>query len=418
MSAPAKPPAAEATASGARPDVALTARVKGHALGELGADLVGIADVGRFRNAPERMSPQGIMPDARSVVVMALHHPDGCVEMGGREHPQEIGPYRVQYWMNSVLDEISYRMALFLERSGFRAVPIASSNIWRYKGYRDMTENFAPDLSHMHAAVAAGLAEFGYSGLAITPEDGARQRYVTVVTDAVLAPSPLLEPGTVCDGCDLCVTHCMSGALSKEIDGENVVEIEGNRYTYARKNLWRCAWGEHFDLDLDLPIPERVDEDVILAAIEEHGFRGGEMGSCLRYCVPREQRYFDRRYTSAPRRRRPSPASATRSPAREIIEAARARGVDFAVVRSADDLSRAGIDLAGHLPDAASALTLGLHFAQPQGDDRLGHARRYVLEAAAFDAARALERLGHSSVCCTDLDAEPGSRAYCPAAPS
>ena len=95
----------------------LSGRIKTYAR-EIGADLVGIANVERWRNAPLRMSPQGIMPQARSVVVMGLHHPDGCIEMGGREHPQIIGPYAIQYHMNSFLDRMSRQMGRFLEGTG------------------------------------------------------------------------------------------------------------------------------------------------------------------------------------------------------------------------------------------------------------------------------------------------------------
>ena len=164
-------------------DTPETAEVKRYALDVLRADLVGIASIGRFVNAPLRMSPQGIMPSARSVIVMAVHHPDAAMERGGLEHPQIIGPYAIQYSMNWRLDDMSYRMGRFLEEMGFRAVPIASSNIWRYRGYKDLTAQFAPDVSHMHCAVAAGLAEFGFNGLALTPEFGAHQRYVTIITD-------------------------------------------------------------------------------------------------------------------------------------------------------------------------------------------------------------------------------------------
>lgn len=282
----------------------LDADVKNYALSALNADLVGVANVERFEHAPKAMSPRGLMPGAKSVVVMAITHLDGTIEVGGKVHPQKIGPYWVQYAMNTRLDEMSYRMALHLEGLGHAAVPIASSNIWRYNGFKGLSEQFAPDLSHMHAAVAAGLAEFGYNGLAITPEYGGRQRFVTIVTDAELTPSLLLEPGSVCDECMLCRKHCRSQALSKEIDGWNVVRIEDKEYRYAKKNLWRCAWGEHFDLDLDLELPDKVDASVILDNLHKHGKRGGEMGSCLRYCVPRDSRYFDKSYTDAPRRRK------------------------------------------------------------------------------------------------------------------
>ena len=33
------------------------------------------------------------------------------------------------------------------------------------------------------------------------------------------------------------------------VDGFNEIHIGDKTYRYARKNLWRCAWGEHFDLD-------------------------------------------------------------------------------------------------------------------------------------------------------------------------
>ncbi len=381
-------------------DSALTGRVKAYALQDLNADLVGIANIERFAKAPPLMAPQGIMPSARSVVVMAVHHPDAAIELGGQKHPQDIGPYRVQYVMNERLDEMSYRMGLFLAREGCQVVPIVSSNIWRYKGYKELTEQFAPDISHRHAAVAAGLADFGYSALAITPEYGARQRFISVITDATLEPSPLLEPGSVCDDCKLCVKHCLSHALSKEIRGTSVVEIEDKRYTYADKNLWRCAWGEHFDLDLDLEIPEEVTEEVILEQVLRHGRRGGEMGSCLRYCVPANLRYFDREYTNAPRRKRNSPEGeeAHRGLAQRASTLAYRQGADFVLVTGTEALAALGVDMQQHLPDGRTAIVLGLRYRTPEGLDTTAAARYYLLHTAAYDVVRELERHGHSAV--------------------
>ena len=53
----------------------LTSKVKECAY-SIGADLVGIAPISRFKNAPIMMSPQGILPTAASVVVCAIHHLD------------------------------------------------------------------------------------------------------------------------------------------------------------------------------------------------------------------------------------------------------------------------------------------------------------------------------------------------------
>ncbi len=394
-----------------------TQAVKEYAVQTLRADLVGVANIERFSGAPLMMSPQGILPEARSVIVLGLHHPDAAIERGGLRHPQEIGPYVIQYHINWRLDDLSYRMAMFLEKMGYRAVGIASSNIWRYRGYRDLQEQFAPDVSHMHCAVAAGLAEFGYNGLAITPEFGARVRYVTVITDAVLTPSPLLEPGSVCDRCMLCRKECRSGALSKELNGYKTVRIEDKEYRYADKNLWRCAWGEHFDLDLDLPIPEHVDEEVIMAETRKHARRGGEMGSCLRYCVPHELRTWERDYTNAPRRLRhflPNPA--VESWHRGLFEKLRGMaadwGVDHVVVSSAERLRREmGIELESILPHSRAAVTLIASRRRSQhtvSGEANAHTHQFVTfweplaAQAGYDMVRLLESLGYSS--CQFLD--------------
>lgn len=384
-------------------DSPVTSKVKNFTLKELNADLVGVSNIERFEHAPAMMSPQGIMPNAKSVITFAVHHPDGCIEMGGMKHPQIMGPYAVQGTMNTRIDTMAYDLALYLESQGYEAVPIASSNIWRYTGYKDLKEQFAPDISHMHAAVAAGLAEFGYSGLAITPEYGARQRYGSVITNAVLTPTPLIEPGTICDNCMICRKHCLSGALSKEIDGWNVVKIEDKEYRYAKKNLWRCSWGEHFDLDLDLPIPEKVTEEVILENMKKHGMRGGEMGSCLRYCVPKAQRYFDKNYTNAPRRKRHVIPSEEMEAHRGLFEKVRAAGtkfgIDSIIVSSAARMENAGINLREYLPDGNTAITIAISINKKFKDTQLfGRAGNLAFQTA-YDITRELERNGFSAVC-------------------
>ena len=103
-----------------------------------GADLVGISGMERFKNAPIKMSPIGIMPTAKSVIVCAIHHPDAAMQLGGEVHPQDHGPYRIQYVMNEKLDQIAFRMGNFIESLGYNAVPIASSNIC-VPGYKELT---------------------------------------------------------------------------------------------------------------------------------------------------------------------------------------------------------------------------------------------------------------------------------------
>ena len=285
----------------------LTARVKECAYA-IGADLVGVSPIARFKNAPIMMSPQGILPTAQSVVVCAIHHLDEAIELGGEQHPQIIGPYSIQYVMNLKLDYIAFRVARYLDSLGYEAVPIAASNIWRYRPFGELTATFAPDMSHIYAATCAGLGQLGWHGLTMSPEYGPRNRFISIITNAPLCPTPLYDETKLCDMCGACITHCPTDAYRKECNGTKCIEVEDKTFKFANKNLWRCAWAEHFDLDLDLEIPDVVDEQVILEHVDKYGMRGGEMGCCVKYCLPKHLRSDGGTHTSAPMRRKHSVA--------------------------------------------------------------------------------------------------------------
>ena len=285
----------------------LTTEVKKCAYG-FGADLVGISPIERFKNAPIMMSPQGILPTAKSVVVCAIHHLDEAIELGGEEHPQIIGPYSIQYVMNLKLDYIAFRVARYLDSLGYEAVPIAASNIWRYRPFESLTATFAPDMSHIYAATCAGLGQLGWHGLTMSPEYGPRNRFISIITNAPLSATPLYDESKLCDMCGECIKHCPTDAYRKECDGVKTIEVEDKVFKFANKNLWRCAWAEHFDLDLDLEIPEVVDEQVILDHVDKYGMRGGEMGCCVKFCLPKHLRSDGGEHTTAPMRRKHSVA--------------------------------------------------------------------------------------------------------------
>ena len=382
----------------------LTQAVKDKAR-ELGADLVGVAPVERFKNAPLRMSPLGLLPSAKCAVVMAVHHLDAAVELGGEPSSQDIGPYATQYVMNARLDDLSFGLARFLEAKGFVALPIAASNIWRYHGWKEMKVDFAPDLAHRYAAVAAGLGEIGWNNLAMTPEFGPRARFVTVLTDAALVPTPMYDGPPLCDRCMECVKHCPTDAFRKEVRGMAKVEIGGRAFTFPQTNKWRCSWGENFDLDLALPIPDKIDESVALAALEKHGMRGGEMGSCLRFCMTPKRRYYDRAYSRAPRRKK---ERTERSPAKllaKVLGLFRKSPLDvIAVGRASDFRGHAAVHPAYHLPDAQTVISIAV--APPAGSESTPLASalvRRALDYAAFEIARALDVAGYDAVTMTKI---------------
>ena len=390
--------------------MSLKSDIKSYAY-SLGADLVGFGNVERCEHAPLMMSPQGLYPACRTVIVLGIHHPDACVELGGEEHPQEIGPYSVQYLINTRLDDTAYRLATFMEDRGCGAMPVACSNIWRYNQYKDLKAVFAPDVSHIYMSVVAGLSEVGYSGLAITPEYGARNRFITILTDVELEPDPLIPPGTVCDNCMLCRKHCPTAALSKEIDGDKVLKIENYEYRFPDKNLWRCAWGEHFDLDVDLDIPEQVTEDVIVDTIAKHGRRSGEMGQCLKFCLPANRRASDKAYSRSPVRRLPAQYDETREErgtVDRVLADAESRGLDTVIVSTAEELRKHGIDIGSELKGAASAITCISSAPKLEGPPPLAHTNRashhalkLSVDFACFDIAKRLEACGFRSLVST-----------------
>lgn len=269
-------------------DQALTAALKARAL-DLGADLVGVGPCERWEGAPIQMHPLGHWPDATNVVVVAIHHPDACVELAGIPDAHHIGPYGVQGKMNERLEYIQFHLGRWLEKQGHHAMPIPATNIWRYRPYGEIERPFGPDLSDIHAAACVGLGEIGYHGLLMTPEFGTWQRFCCMITDAPLQADPMYDGPALCDRCAKCIVKCdelCGGALAHEVTGEVVLNIAGKEFRYAEKNLWRCAWSEHFGLDAFLDIPEKVTEEVILENLAEHGRRGGTQGPCLKYCRP------------------------------------------------------------------------------------------------------------------------------------
>ncbi|MDD5483394.1 MAG: hypothetical protein PHP98_07065 [Kiritimatiellae bacterium] len=387
----------------------LTEEVKRKAL-EYGADAAGIAPVERFKNAPLRMSPQGLLPSAQCVVVAGIHHLDAAVELDGEPSPQDLGPYHTQGTQNAKLDDISFRLGRFLEEKGFQALPIAASNIWRYHAYKDLKVNFAPDLVHRYAAVAAGLGEIGWSGLLLHPEFGPRIRVVSVVTSAPLAPSPMYAGKALCDRCMECVKHCPTDCFRKEVRGINALEIGGKTFKFPDTNKWRCAWAENFCLNLQHEIPEKVDENTILKYLEKYGPRGGEEGSCLKFCMPPQKRVIDKKYCRAPRRKKTVSAKTSPELAGDIRSIFKRSFLDLMAIGQKKDFSVSDpVTPALHLPDVSSLILLGIK--KPAGKEEEVVACRQ-LQYAAFDIAHLLDMNGYSATTYTKIPSNLVARKY------
>ena len=230
----------------------LTQRVVDRLL-EWGSDLVGIAPVERFENAPEGHKPTDFMPECRSVISIALHLFDGMADVWGEHDVPEktITPYLFYGYglTNLESSRIVNRMAKALEYSGYKTLafmPTWISSMTKYFDQTLVTNEIQAEFSHRHAAVAAGIAELGWNGLTLTPEFGSMQRLNTLLTSAELEPTPQYDGPPLCspEKCQQkCVRLCPANAFS-ETETQSCV-VGDKTLTYAVHDNIRCAYGVH-----------------------------------------------------------------------------------------------------------------------------------------------------------------------------
>lgn len=217
----------------------LAIKVREASLGN-GAHLVGFAPIERFEGAPRGHHPKDFMRDCKTVIVIAsrildrgLNHPSVMPE-GSEFIPDEHLRDLMQYYFweieshgptSDMLNDIALRMAMLLQDEGYGSLYFRSSNDDSYgqrflKGrIRENTAMF----SHRHAAVRAGLGEFGLNNIVVTPEYGQRVRFVSVITTAEIEPTPIVEQ-KVCRGlsCGLCLRPCLDiGVLTVQPTAES-----------------------------------------------------------------------------------------------------------------------------------------------------------------------------------------------------
>ena len=171
-----------------------------------GASVVGISNVERFDGDPRGHHPRDFVPGAKSVVTFGL--PSLHLTMNWEGHlvdSEFVSPNSRQEvlqtyfgWRCShdLVDDLNDMMALrlsnFLESRGYLSLFFPSNGPYR-QFIREKVSLGRGLFSHRHAAVRAGLGEFGLNNLVVTPQYGPRVRFGSVITEAELTPSPLLE---------------------------------------------------------------------------------------------------------------------------------------------------------------------------------------------------------------------------------
>jgi len=206
-----------------------------------GADFCGVADLSPAHETilaqggpviaafPRAISVWIVLPQA--IVDQLPNRADRAVAVSYRHHAYDV--------INQRLDLLVSRMSSRLQREGYQALPIPASK-------RVDSDRICAAFSHKLAAHLAGLGWIGKSCLLVTPEEGPRVRWATVLTDAPLSVTgkPMEER---CGGCPLCVeicpVHAFTGAAFHESEPREI------RYDAGKCDRYFAAMREK-DVDM------------------------------------------------------------------------------------------------------------------------------------------------------------------------
>ncbi|MFC1883956.1 epoxyqueuosine reductase [Thermodesulfobacteriota bacterium] len=182
-----------------KPNADLTKNIKSQAK-QLGADLVGVADVESLEGL--KLHPADLLEPFSSAVAIAVQLPAAAFE----EIIDQPTPIYKSIYMtaNNILDQIAFRVSIILQKAGFYSLPIPASQVID-------NENWYGAISHKAVARMAGLGWQGKNLLLITPKYGSRVRLVTVLTEASLKSDGPVD--NRCGKCTMCRDACPAKAI-------------------------------------------------------------------------------------------------------------------------------------------------------------------------------------------------------------
>ena len=172
-----------------------------------GIDHFGIADLNCTRQlASQDGGQQEIYPKAISIGLNLFH--DIVDQLPNRKTQSVSIAYKHHCYnvINYRLDLIASDISSQIQRSGYRVFPIPASK-------RISDQNLTGAFSHKMAANLCGLGWIGKSCLLVTPTNGPRVRFATILTNAPIE-STGNEIDNKCDGCQECVDVCPAKAFT------------------------------------------------------------------------------------------------------------------------------------------------------------------------------------------------------------
>ena len=190
---------------------------------ELGADLCGIASVDRFKDAPEGFHPCDVLPECKSIIVLA------CKFLKSTLTAKSTIPYTdVRNELSRRMDNLAINLSYRLEANNVTAIPINSIGPTEWDAKTNKSRGI---ISLKHAAVAAGLGKIGKNTLLINDTYGNMIWLSAVLVSAELEPDPI----ALYEGCIPGCTSCLDSCPVQAMDGISMNQMA----------CWNYAFGEH-----------------------------------------------------------------------------------------------------------------------------------------------------------------------------
>ena len=167
---------------------------------DLGADLLGVADLTRFKPYNGVDNSLLTFPFGISLGVRLSNSIISRITVADPT-PEYAHHYKA---VNALLDDIALRIVNRIQAQGYAALPIAASHVTN----RELHQGA---ISHKAVAALAGLGWIGKSQLLVNPKLGPRLRLASILTTIPSTPGIPLE--NRCGECDVCIRACPTHAI-------------------------------------------------------------------------------------------------------------------------------------------------------------------------------------------------------------
>ncbi|WAI02217.1 epoxyqueuosine reductase [Methanogenium organophilum] len=202
----------------------------------LGADLCGIAPVGRFREAPKGFHPHDIFSRTRSVLVYARRIPTTVLDA------ESCIPYTT---VNNILmqetDRLGLALSLALEDLGIPNVIVPSDD--PFESWDPKTCHGNGVLSLRHAGYLAGLGRLGKNNLLINDRFGNMIYLGALLLAAEVTPDPIATYEACPEKCNLCLKRCPVSALDgRTVDQKRCRPLSNYKTEmgFVLQKCWEC----------------------------------------------------------------------------------------------------------------------------------------------------------------------------------